>query len=130
MRLSGAYNVFSCNNDDHTKNISFLMNKNREWKLSPSYDLAYSYNATSRNVSSHQMTINGKSKDISFDNLQVLAQKVGIKNSSTILLEVKNGVDAWKKYAEELKISTERINIIDSKIQESYIKSRGRGMSM
>ena len=125
-----AFNVFSCNNDDHTKNISFLMNKSGAWRLSPAYDLAYSYNANSRMVSSHQMTINGKSKDISVDDLQTLAKKVGIKNSQTILLEVKNGVGHWKKYAEELKISTERIKKIDSKIQESYIKSRGRGMSM
>ena len=118
-----AFNVFSCNNDDHTKNISFLMNKNGEWKLSPAYDLSYSYNANSRVVSSHQMTINGKSKDISVNDLQILAKKVGVKNSLQILKEVKRGVENWKKYAEELRISIERINKIEIKLKESYIET-------
>lgn len=125
-----AFNVFSCNNDDHTKNISFLMNKNGEWRLSPAYDLAYSYNANSRMVSSHQMTINGKSRDISVDDLQTLAKKVGIKNSLLVLKEVKNGVENWSKYAKEVNISSGRIEKINIKLNESYIQSRNRGMSM
>ena len=125
-----AFNVFSCNNDDHTKNISFLMNKSGEWKLSPAYDLIYSFDANSRFVSSHQMTINGKSKDVSIDDLQQLAKKVGIKNSMLILKEVKYGVDNWNKYAKEVNISSGRIEKINIKLNESYIQSRSRGMSM
>lgn len=118
-----AFNAFSCNNDDHTKNISFLMDKNGEWKLSPAYDLIYSYDATSRFVSSHQMTINGKSKDISMDDLQQLAKKVGIKNSKLILNEVKNGVDNWNKYSKEVNISSGRTEKINLKLKECYLKS-------
>jgi serine/threonine-protein kinase HipA len=125
-----AFNVFSCNNDDHTKNISFLMDKSGEWKLSPAYDLIYSFDANSRFVNSHQMTINGKSKDVSIDDLQQLAKKVGIKNSMLILKEVKHGVDNWNKYAKEVNISSGRIEKINIKLNESYIQSRSRGMSM
>lgn len=118
-----AFNVFSCNNDDHTKNISFLMDKSGEWKLSPAYDLIYSFDANSRFVSSHQMTMNGKSKDISMDDLQQFAKKVGIKNSKLILNEVKNGVDNWNKYSKEVNISSGRTEKINLKLKECYLKS-------
>jgi len=125
-----VFNVFSCNNDDHTKNISFLMDNQGKWSLSPSYDMIYSFNATSRFVSSHQMTINGKSKDISIDDLLNLSKKIGIKNSKNVLEEVKEGVNSWRKYANDINISSDVIEKIDIKIKASYVKSKNKGMSM
>ena len=34
-----VFNVVVRNQDDHTKNISILMDKNGTWKLSPAYDM-------------------------------------------------------------------------------------------
>ena len=58
------FNVLAKNNDDHVKNISFLMNRKGEWKLSPAYDLTLSYNPDNRWLKAHQMSINGKRTEI------------------------------------------------------------------
>ena len=55
-----VFNVLVRNQDDHTKNISFLMDKNGKWRLSPAYDMGFSYNPDGGWTSQHQMSINGK----------------------------------------------------------------------
>ncbi|MCM1170233.1 MAG: type II toxin-antitoxin system HipA family toxin, partial [Bacteroides sp.] len=54
-----VFNVVIRNQDDHTKNISFLMDKNGKWSLSPAYDMGFSYNPDGDWTSQHQMSING-----------------------------------------------------------------------
>lgn len=41
------FNVMSRNHDDHSKNFSFLMDRQGKWKLAPAYDLCYSYTPAS-----------------------------------------------------------------------------------
>ena len=36
------FNVKSGNKDDHSKNFSFMLNKNNQWQLAPAYDLTFS----------------------------------------------------------------------------------------
>ena len=59
---SGAlvFNVVARNQDDHTKNIAFLMDADGQWSLSPAFDLTYAYNPDGAWTSRHQMTLNGK----------------------------------------------------------------------
>jgi serine/threonine-protein kinase HipA len=54
------FNVIARNQDDHTKNIAFLMGPDGKWKLSPAYDVTYSHNPAGRWTNKHQMIINGK----------------------------------------------------------------------
>ena len=68
-----AYNIIARNQNDHVKNIAFLMNKRGQWKRSPAFDITYSYNPTGRWASSHQMSMNGKTDSFSlkdFENAQ------------------------------------------------------------
>jgi serine/threonine-protein kinase HipA len=37
-----VFNVLAHNRDDHSKNFSYLMDKDGQWKLSPAYDLTFS----------------------------------------------------------------------------------------
>lgn len=55
-----VFNVVSRNQDDHTKNTAFLMDKRGNWQLSPAYDITFSYNPNGDWTSTHQMSINGK----------------------------------------------------------------------
>jgi len=43
MYRLACFNLFAHNRDDHAKNFSFLLNKDNQWKLSPAYDLTFSY---------------------------------------------------------------------------------------
>ena len=63
------FNVLAKNNDDHVKNISFLMNRKGEWRLSPAYDLTLSYNPDNRWLKAHQMSINSKRTEITRDDI-------------------------------------------------------------
>ena len=38
------FNVVARNQDDHVKNIAFLMDQHGEWSLAPAFDLTYAYN--------------------------------------------------------------------------------------
>ncbi len=92
-------NVIARNQDDHTKNISFLMNKKGEWRLSPAYDVTYSYNPTGIWTSMHQMSINGKRNDFVIDDLKAVADKISYKNGKEAIQEVLDVVSNWKSYA-------------------------------
>ena len=53
-------NIAARNQDDHVKNIAFLMNKQGGWALEPAYDMTYSYNTEGAWTATHQMTMNGR----------------------------------------------------------------------
>jgi len=77
--LRAIFNVAGRNQDDHVKNIAFLMNRQGEWRLSPAFDIAYAFNPTGAWTSRHQMSINGKRDKIGRDDLISLADLAGMK---------------------------------------------------
>ena len=96
------FNVVGRNQDDHVKNIAFLMDKTGAWSLSPAFDVTYAYNPTGLWTSRHQMTINGKSNDFTREDFEAVAQVAGLKRGKheAILSEVMDTVKAWHGYAE------------------------------
>ena len=110
-----VFNEFAKNYDDHTKNITFLMDKKGIWHLSPAYDMTFSYSKSSTWVNAHQMLINGKADEITNDDLMRVAEKAGIKKADAekCISQVKNAVSGWSGFAEEAglsKLNTERIS--------------------
>ena len=102
-----TFNVIARNQDDHVKNIAFLMNREGEWRLSPAYDVAYSYNPTGRWTSQHQMSINGKRDNFELSDLVALANVGGIKKrkAEEITSEVVQAVGTWQKQADAAGVS-------------------------
>jgi serine/threonine-protein kinase HipA len=76
-----VFNVVARNQDDHTKNISFLMDKTGKWRLSPAYDISWSYNPEGKWTSQHQMSINNKWTDFTMSDLLSVASTMNIKRS-------------------------------------------------
>ena len=95
------FNVVGRNQDDHVKNIAFLMDKTGAWSLSPAFDVTYAYNPTGLWTSRHQMTINGKSNDFTREDFEAVAQVAGLKRGKheAILNEVVDIVEDWPRYA-------------------------------
>jgi serine/threonine-protein kinase HipA len=95
------FNVVARNQDDHVKNIAFLMDKAGAWSLSPAFDVTYAYNPAGLWTSHHQMTINGKNDDFTRADFKAAAQVAGLKRGSSeaILTEVMNTVKEWPRYA-------------------------------
>ena len=51
-----VFNIVARNQDDHVKNIAFLMDRSGTWSLAPAFDMTYSYQPEGKWTSSHQMT--------------------------------------------------------------------------
>ena len=111
-----VFNVLARNQDDHTKNISFLMNSSGNWSLSPAYDVTYAYNPTNFWLKSHQMSVNGKRDNINLEDLLLVGQSASIKKAKLIIEEVQNVLLNWKKYAQIAKMDNVQTNLIENQI--------------
>lgn len=109
-----AFNVVARNQDDHVKNIAFLMNQQGQWKLSPAYDITYNYNPTGRWTSSHQMSINGKQDGFTLADFEQCAKSAFMKRgrAKTILSEVSQSVSQWSHFAKEAGLHTRKTHQI------------------
>lgn len=108
-----VFNVVACNQDDHTKNISFLMDKKGTWSLSPAYDMSWAYSSQGTWTQSHQMSIHGKQTDITRADLLEVARQMNIKHAPAIIDKVVEAVSRWTTLASEYEIDTEVINYIE-----------------
>lgn len=96
-----VFNVVVRNQDDHTKNISFLMDDSGKWKLSPAYDMGYAYNPNGRWTATHQMSINGKFDEITREDLLAFAQQNNIKEAADIIDDTCEVVSHWPEIAND-----------------------------
>lgn len=114
-----VFNVVARNQDDHTKNISFLMSRDGKWKLSPAYDMAWAYNPEGKWTNRHQMSINGKRENIHKADLIALASSASIneRNALKIIDEVNEAVSTWPKLAADNGLG----NSIIQQIKETYL---------
>ena len=108
-----VFNVMARNQDDHTKNISFLMDRQGKWSLSPAYDLSWAYNPAGAWTSKHQMSVNNKWDDIGHDDLFAVAKNVNIRQAEQIVEQVKEAVSQWPKLAKENGIPKNIVEKID-----------------
>ena len=96
-----VFNVVVRNQDDHTKNISFLMDEDGIWRLSPAYDMGYAYNPKGGWTATHQMSINGKFDDITRQDLMTFAHQNNTKDAAMIIDEISEVASQWPDLAAE-----------------------------
>lgn len=104
-----VFNVVARNQDDHVKNISFLMDRSGAWRLSPAYDMAYAYNPAGEWTNEHQMSLAGKRSGFECVDLLRFALTSGLKKpaASRIVDEVVSAVADWPRFAAEAGVATE-----------------------
>lgn len=97
-----VFNIIARNQDDHVKNIAFLMDRQGNWTLSPAFDMAYSYNPVGDWTSQHQMSMNGKRDGFIFQDFIDCANTAGLKQGqgAKIVREIQSVVSRWSEYAE------------------------------
>jgi len=117
-----VFNVIARNQDDHTKNISFLMDNDGSWKLSPAYDITFSYSLSNKWTRYHQMSINGKLDNFSISDITSIGELNEIENPKKIVLNIVDVVKRWDHFAKKVKLEqykmekikqSHRTNIID-----------------
>jgi len=101
-----TFNIVARNQDDHTKNIAFLMDKSGNWKLAPAYDMTYSYNPNGTYTNFHQMTMNGKRDNFDISDFEDCGQVALLKRgrSRAIVDEVQSVVSNWQNFAADIGV--------------------------
>jgi serine/threonine-protein kinase HipA len=97
-----VFNVMARNQDDHTKNIAFLMNKQGEWRLAPAYDIIYSYNPDGAWTSRHQMSVNGKLDHFERADIEAVAKRFNIlpePSLDAVLEQTAAALARWADFA-------------------------------
>lgn len=107
-----VFNVVIRNQDDHTKNISFLMDKQGKWNLSPAYDMGFAYNPKGGWTVQHQMSINGKFDDIARQDLLEFAKRNNIKEAAQIIDSIVEVSSRWQLIARECEVPQPMIDAI------------------
>lgn len=101
MYRRAVFNICARNQDDHTKNIGFLMDKRGHWKLAPAFDVTYAYNPNGRWTGTHQMTFNGKRENFTLEDFKTVAKNAGLVQGryKRILEQVQDSLATFKKRA-------------------------------
>lgn len=115
------FNVLAVNQDDHVKNISFLMDRDGIWTLSPAYDVTFACDFGNQWLHAHQMTVNAKRSNILMDDMIACGQNMDMKTSKCkkMIEEVKNAIQEWQTIAHSVKISEKAISLIHKEIGEN-----------
>ena len=105
--LRMVFNVVARNQDDHVKNIAFLMDRSGAWSLSPAFDVTYSFQPGGRWTSSHQMTINGKQDGFTLSDFKACARAMSLKRNraTAIVRQVRQVVSQWRNYADRAAVT-------------------------
>ena len=114
-----VFNVVARNHDDHTKNIGFVLKTaESKWRLSPAFDLAYSYKKGSPWVDLHQMSLNGKRDNFSRDDLLAVGALLSNfkKESNQIIDEVISVVEKWDDYANKAGV----FDVLQNEIKKNH----------
>lgn len=96
-----VFNVIARNQDDHVKNIAFLMDKTGKWSLSPAFDVMYAYNPSGTWTASHQMSLAGKRESFTLEDFKTVAETASMKRgrAEAIAREVTKAVSRWREFA-------------------------------
>lgn len=112
------FNIIARNQDDHTKNISFLMGKDGKWMLSSAYDITYSHNPAGQWTNQHQMSVSGKRDHFTREELVQVGKSISLARPEEILEEVLSTVARWAEFAQSAGVKKDVSREIEKQHRE------------
>jgi serine/threonine-protein kinase HipA len=109
-----VFNVLASNCDDHPKNVSFLADREGNWRLSPAYDLTFTYDPGNEWLAEHHLGVNGKHEGITQADVMTLAG--GVSDPGAIIAQVADAVAKWPSFAEQASVPGERADQIADRL--------------
>lgn len=118
-----VFNIIMRNQDDHTKNIAFLMDRRGQWSLSPAFDLTFSYNPEGDWTSRHQMQLNGKQDHFTLLDFKACARLATLKRgrAEDIIDEVTAVARRWPEYADRAAVKAQWRDHIQSLLRLNFL---------
>ncbi|MAT93976.1 MAG: toxin HipA [Halioglobus sp.] len=122
-----AFNIIARNQDDHTKNIAFLMDRAGDWSLSPAFDVTYSYNPRGDWTSVHQMSLNAKRDGFTLEDFRACARNAALQRgrADAIVEQVREAVLRWRDYASDAGVPRETAAAIAATHRTGIIGASG-----
>ena len=124
-----AFNIVARNQDDHVKNIAFLMDRSGAWSLAPAFDVTYSFQPSGAWTATHQMTLNGKRDEFVQSDFEMGSKAAGLKRGQArkIVGEVRDVVRRWQEYADEAGVTPGQRDQIQNALRLSpFAQQEGR----
>lgn len=115
-----VFNIIARDQDDHTKNIAFLMGPDGKWRLSPAYDVVYSHNPAGKWTNQHQMSVNQKRDNFTREDLVYVGESISLSRPEEIINDVVSAVEKWSEYAKEAGLS-KKISLDIGQYQRTHL---------
>jgi serine/threonine-protein kinase HipA len=109
-----VFNVLAVNQDDHVKNLSFHMDRDGVWSLTPAYDLTFARGGGW--TSTHQMRVADRRSGITRSDLTGVAERFGIRSPARIIDEIASAVAAWPRYARDQGVPEETVRELSAEL--------------
>ena len=106
------FNVMARNCDDHSKNFSFILKEGSQWELSPAYDVTFAHNPKGEWTNQHLMSVNGKFRDITADDIREIADRFGVGEFRHLMAEVRESIKSWPALAKKAGLDKGEMNRI------------------
>jgi len=123
-----VFNVVARNQDDHVKNIAYLMGRDGTWSLAPAFDVTYSYNPSGPWTKEHQMSINGKFSNFDIDDFRACGRIAALKRgqAEAIVAEVQDVVRDWRTFAKSAGVDDLTADRIQRAHELHFVRRGGR----
>lgn len=106
------FNIMGRNCDDHSKNFSFILKQGRKWELAPAYDVTFAHNPKGEWTSQHLMSVNGKYKNITADDIRDTANRFGVGEVNQIMSDIRDAIKSWPAFAKKAGLENQEIQRI------------------
>lgn len=107
-----VFNLLMHNRDDHAKNFAYIMQSDGQWRLSPAYDLTFSYGPGGE----HSTTYLGQGKKPNQETLLKLAKKHSINKAEDIIEQIESVVKNFKYYADKVELGSVSYKLINESL--------------
>lgn len=114
-----VFNIVGRNQDDHVKNIAFLMDRGGKWRLSPAFDVSWSYNPNGRWTAQHQMSLGGKRDGFTLGDLVAAGKAAGLSRRAVnqVVSDVIDSASHWRKIAQKVGVRRDFIDDIEQTLR-------------
>jgi serine/threonine-protein kinase HipA len=103
-----VFNFTARNQDDHVKNLGFLMGPEGKWRLAPAFDMTWAYGG--KWAQTHQMTARGKDDNFARGDLLAVGHAFDVpKGGADIIDEVEAALGLWVPESQEAGLDLEWI---------------------
>lgn len=120
-----VFNVLGVNQDDHVKNLSFHMDSDSNWTLTPAYDVTFAHGAGW--TANHQMRVQDKTHGIRRNDLLNVAELFSIRQADRMIERVESALAGWEIAAKEFDVPAETVKTIRKALNECAAELRGSG---